>query len=163
MCFVQEAKNALTKHDSFWLLEFKKPKTLWQSMIDVLAAWIQEAKKIYHVLSESCVKFAGVAKGPSLTAPLCINLRVCWRVNHLSIWVQVTKRSSCSRVTACWCFSLSLAFNLQCPRSWVIKRLHSAVAEYAGAVLCNARYFPVSKQRPEIFTTMKSLAVDLLQ
>ena len=162
MCFVQEAKNALTKHDSFWLLEFKRPKTLWQSMIDV---WLLEFKKpkTYHALSESCVKFAGVAKGPSLTAPLCINLRVCWRVNHLSIWDQVTKRSSCSRVTACWCFSLSLAFNLQCPRSWVIKRLHSAVAEYAGAVLCNARYFPVSQQRPEIFTTMKSLAVDLLQ
>ena len=34
---------------------------------------------------------------------------------------------------------------------------------HAGAVLCNARYVPVSKQKPEMFTTMKSLAVDLLQ
>ena len=61
---------------------------------------------------------------------------------------------------------LFLVIGIQLAVSQIVshkKRLHSAVAEYAGAVLCNARYFPVSKQRPEIFTAMKSLAVDLLQ
>ena len=59
---------------------------------------------------------------------------------------------------------LFLVIGIQLAVSQIVshkKRLHSAVAEYAGAVLCNARHVPVSKQKPELLTTMKSLAVDL--